>query len=431
MVELIHDDIHGSRIDGGFRALMVIDADGFRQLRKRVPQHLADGRIAHGGQDDLRLHADTRDGLHRLMENDGKSVCAPRECGISGMHLIRHDGQRERDAHLFIDVLGVQIAPCIIDDDGEASGHLPANVFFRRQDGCRFGRQCFFGAAIRTGFTLAGLGRCCFCGLRLLYGGRSRRRFPLTRDCALCPCGRSKSLDRFFRCFRLQLFSACDLRDDTADAEDFLRRLCLSRLIPFHALCLPVSFRDFCIFQLLLIVRFGFDDDGFIDDILDLFFHALGRPLVFLRDKPLHFLVIENMTDRRHLIRIVRRRCIRHPVCHICRAHHEADKEEENQKWMSIALFYCSFSSDCHENLLWEMVISFRLYGFSIKVQGFGFKSQGSGFARGACRPLIACERGSAGSTSSEGSSGGAAHHHMEAPWSIDGGDARRWHFSR
>ena len=61
---------------------------------------------------------------------------------------------------------------------------------------------------------------------------------------------------------------------------------------------------------------------------------------------------------RRHLIRIVRRRCIRHPVCHICRAHHEADKEEKDQKWMSIALFRCSFSSDCHEDLLWEMVIS-------------------------------------------------------------------------
>ena len=78
------------------------------------------------------------------MENHGKSVRAPRECGISGMHLIRHDGQRERDAHLFIDMLGVQIAPRIIDDDGKAAGHLPAGVFFRRQDGCLFGRQCFF-----------------------------------------------------------------------------------------------------------------------------------------------------------------------------------------------------------------------------------------------------------------------------------------------
>ena len=353
MVKLIHDDIHGPRVDGSLRSLMVIDADGFRQLRKRVPQHLPDGRIAHGRQDDLRLHADARDGLHGLMENHGKSVRAPRECGISGMHLIRHDGQRERDAHLFIDVLGVQIAPRIIDDDGKAAGHLPAGVFFRRQDGCRFGRQCFFGAAIRTGFTLAGLCRCCFCGLRLLYGGWSPRRFPLTRVCALCPFRRSGGHDRFFRrCFRLRLFFACDLGDDTADAENFLRRLCLSRLILFHALCLPVSFRDFGGLRRILIVRFGFDDDGFIDDILDLFFHALGRPLVFLRDEPLHFLVIENMTDRRHLIRIVRRRCVRHPVCHICRAHHEADKEEKDQKWMSIALFRCSFSSDCHENLL-------------------------------------------------------------------------------
>ena len=60
-----------------------------------------------------------------------------------------------------------------------------------------------------------------------------------------------------------------------------------------------------------------------------------------------------------------------------------------------------------------------------------------SGFAHRAGCPLITYEIGSAGSTGSEGSEGstgstggGAAHKNMEAPRSIDGGDARRWHFS-
>ena len=34
------------------------------------------------------------------------------------------------------------------------------------------------------------------------------------------------------------------------------------------------------------------------------------------------------------------------------------------------------------------------------------FRVQGSGLARGACCPLIVCERGEAGSTGSEGSAG-------------------------
>ncbi len=39
-------------------------------------------------------------------------------------------------------------------------------------------------------------------------------------------------------------------------------------------------------------------------------------------------------------------------------------------------------------------------------VQGSGFRVQGSGLARGAGRPLITCERGSAGLTGLEGSMG-------------------------
>ena len=52
---------------------------------------------------------------------------------------------------------------------------------------------------------------------------------------------------------------------------------------------------------------------------------------------------------------------------------------------------------------------------------------KGSGLAYGARRPLITYERGSAGSKGSEGSKGGgAAHKKIEAPRSIDGGDARK-----
>ena len=53
-----------------------------------------------------------------------------------------------------------------------------------------------------------------------------------------------------------------------------------------------------------------------------------------------------------------------------------------------------------------------------------------SALAHWACRPLITCERGSAGSTGSEGRAGGAAHKNIETPRSINSGDAQRWHFS-
>ena len=60
---------------------------------------------------------------------------------------------------------------------------------------------------------------------------------------------------------------------------------------------------------------------------------------------------------------------------------------------------------------------------------GNGCRVRGSGLARGVGRPLITCERGSAGLTGSEGSmGGGAAHKNIEAPRSIDGSDARKWY---
>ena len=62
--------------------------------------------------------------------------------------------------------------------------------------------------------------------------------------------------------------------------------------------------------------------------------------------------------------------------------------------------------------------------------KNFGLFVCVSGLAHGAYRPLIARERGGAGSEGSTGSTGGGAAHKKEAPRSIDGGDVRRWHFS-
>ena len=61
----------------------------------------------------------------------------------------------------------------------------------------------------------------------------------------------------------------------------------------------------------------------------------------------------------------------------------------------------------------------------SMGSMGSGFGVRGSGFARGVPRPLIVDE---SFARQLGGRSAGAAHKNMEAPQSIDSGNARKWH---
>ena len=70
------------------------------------------------------------------------------------------------------------------------------------------------------------------------------------------------------------------------------------------------------------------------------------------------------------------------------------------------------------------------VYGLWFMVQGSGFRVQGSGFRVSLWGAPFFDYMLKRFSVFNGFNGGGAAHKNMEAPRSIEGGDARRWHFS-
>lgn len=121
VVELIHHHLHGMTVGSGLGTLVIIDAHRFRHLGKGALQKAPDFLIVHGSQDNLGFHTDTGNRFHRLVKDDRKAMGMPGQGSIPGVHLVRHDGQSQRNAQGFIDMLGCQVPSCIIDDHGQLS----------------------------------------------------------------------------------------------------------------------------------------------------------------------------------------------------------------------------------------------------------------------------------------------------------------------